>query len=300
MMLPFVSGIYAIRNLVTGKIYVGSAVVMGKRVYEHRRLLMLGTHGNRLLQRAWTKYGSDAFQFEVLETVPNAKQLVAREQHYLDALQAADRKHGYNIAPRAGNTLGVTCSTATRLKIGAANRGKVRNAAVRERHRQIAQLPEIKERRSRWTRSIDARSAISRTKGGTGRVLSPDDCRIAVSLYETGEWSMKKLAARFGVSYTAMNAVLRGAGPKFGDVLLPLPGAQAGSEPEQVSRKIANTLRRLDDQQVADIRSAYAVGIMDQYALAQRYGVSQATISRVVRGVLLAYRMDTVAYSDPV
>jgi len=41
MMLPYVSGIYIIRNLVTGKIYVGSAVMMGKRVYEHRRLLML-------------------------------------------------------------------------------------------------------------------------------------------------------------------------------------------------------------------------------------------------------------------
>ena len=62
MMLPYVSGIYVIRNLVTGKIYVGSAVIIGKRVYEHRRLLMLGTHGNRLLQRAWAKYGSDAFQ----------------------------------------------------------------------------------------------------------------------------------------------------------------------------------------------------------------------------------------------
>ena len=110
---------------------------------------------------------------------------------------------------------------------------------------------------------------------------------------------MKKLAARFGVSYTTMNAGLRGAGPKFGDVRLPLPGAQAGSEPEQVSRKIANTLRRLDDQQVADISRNYTAGIMDQYALAQRYGVSQATISRVVRGVLLAYRMDTAACSDP-
>jgi hypothetical protein len=253
------------------------------------------------------KYGSDAFQFEVLEVVANAEQLIAREQHYLDALRAADRQYGYNIAPRAGNTLGVTCSAATRLKIGTANRGKVRSAVVRERHRQIAQLPEMKERRSRWTRSINVRSAISQTKGGTGRVLSPDDCRIAVSLYETGEWSMKKLAARFGVSYTAMNAVLRGAGPKFGDVRLPLPGAQAGSEPEQVSRKIANTLRRLNDQQVADIRRTYAdirrtytAGIMDQYALAQRYDVSQATISRVVRGVLLAYRMDTAACSEPI
>jgi predicted GIY-YIG superfamily endonuclease len=51
MMLPYVSGIYVISNLVTGKLYVGSAVVMRRRVYEHRRLLMLGTHSNRLLQR---------------------------------------------------------------------------------------------------------------------------------------------------------------------------------------------------------------------------------------------------------
>ena len=46
---------------------------------------------------------------------------------------------------------------------------------------------------------------------------------------------MKKLAARFGVSYTGMNAVLHGAGPKFGDVRLALPKAQAGREPERMT-----------------------------------------------------------------
>jgi group I intron endonuclease len=113
-MLPYVSGIYEIRNIITGKLYVGSAVIMAAREYEHCRLLILGKHGNRLLQRAWTKYGSEAFRFGVLEVVPSVKQLIAREQHYLDALQAADPRHGYNIAPRAGSTLGDLVSFAGR------------------------------------------------------------------------------------------------------------------------------------------------------------------------------------------
>src|SRR4051794_5001336 len=60
------SGIYAIRCKPTGKVYVGSAARITKRWNDHRQSLASGKHHSVLLQRAWEKYGPDAFEFTVL------------------------------------------------------------------------------------------------------------------------------------------------------------------------------------------------------------------------------------------
>lgn len=110
------SGIYEIVNLVNGKRYVGSAADSSKRFREHRRFLKLGEHPNIHLQRAWTKHGSERFEFRLIEKCPVAM-LIKREQAHID--EGAD----YNICPTAGSTLGRATSAETRRKIGARNRG---------------------------------------------------------------------------------------------------------------------------------------------------------------------------------
>lgn len=77
-------GIYAINNLETGKIYVGSSKNIEKRYDEHRYALRRGDHFNYHLQNAWNKYGEKAFQFIVCEYVENLESLVEREQYWLD------------------------------------------------------------------------------------------------------------------------------------------------------------------------------------------------------------------------
>lgn len=126
------SGIYKISNTVTGKLYVGSAVNIAIRWREHRCDLRRGNHRNQRLQRAWLKYGESAFSFSVLETVHSHADLIAREQHWIDALRAASREN-YNIFPVAGSLLGMKLSAETRAKMSAAHKARVALGIKRSR-----------------------------------------------------------------------------------------------------------------------------------------------------------------------
>lgn len=101
--IPRASGIYQIRCIPTGKIYVGSAVNMRARWFRHRWALRRGIHGNAYLQAAWDKYGEDGFEFCVVEFVEKSK-LLSAEQAWLDSTRCTDRSVGFNISPTAGST----------------------------------------------------------------------------------------------------------------------------------------------------------------------------------------------------
>lgn len=119
------SAIYWIFNQVVGRAYVGSSVDAEKRLYNHRWHLLRGRHPNQKLQRAWDKYGNQAFLFEVMEPcLPD--QLLVREQVWIDYLDLV--KQGYNIAPVAGNTLGRPTSRKIRALIGAKSKARTQGA----------------------------------------------------------------------------------------------------------------------------------------------------------------------------
>lgn len=83
------AGVYAIRNLRTGRTMVaGSANVQGA-LNRHQFELRLGTHRNALLRRDWEEHGEASFVFEVLDVVKPREDPafdVARELQTLVAL----------------------------------------------------------------------------------------------------------------------------------------------------------------------------------------------------------------------
>ena len=94
-----VCGIYKIECLADGKIYIGQAIDIKHRWIEHQSDLNRGKHHNFHLQRAWDKYGSSAFKFEVLEELPEDPELLyQRELYWMNKYRSLDRKHGFNIA----------------------------------------------------------------------------------------------------------------------------------------------------------------------------------------------------------
>ena len=121
------SGIYAIRNTVNNKHYVGSAVYLTQRFCDHKKRLRARKHHSIKLQRAWNKHGEESFSFEVLQLVQEKKELIATEQEWIDRLNAAGRRSGYNVSPTAGSCLGVKHGSATRAKMSAASRGRVQS-----------------------------------------------------------------------------------------------------------------------------------------------------------------------------
>jgi group I intron endonuclease len=75
-MIKPLAGVYMILNLVTGDIYIGSAITgkMPNRFHKH----LFGFSGNQILAAAVQKYGLSNFAFIVLETLPN---VVSKEEN---------------------------------------------------------------------------------------------------------------------------------------------------------------------------------------------------------------------------
>lgn len=128
-------GIYKILNSSTGKVYVGSAVNIRKRWTEHKRTLRIGLHCNILLQRAWTKHGDADFTFSILEGVDERRNLVSREQYWLDLLAASDPAKGYNLCSVAGSQLGAKRTPEQREKMSLARMGVNRGIPLSSEHR---------------------------------------------------------------------------------------------------------------------------------------------------------------------
>jgi group I intron endonuclease len=106
------SGIYKILNVVNGKCYVGSAVNLSIREYEHKRQLNNKNHPNKYLQAAWNKYSGWKFEVSVLENC-EVNKLIEREQFYIDLYDCVAPK-GYNLAPIAGSQLNFKHSEETK------------------------------------------------------------------------------------------------------------------------------------------------------------------------------------------
>jgi group I intron endonuclease len=107
---PRASGVYQIRCIPTGKVYVGSAVNLRDRWYRHCKSLAGGKHRNRYLQSAWDKYGEQSFEFEILEYV-DVSHLLHVEQEWIDSTGCTDKTIGfnlYNIAGSPGQSLAQT------------------------------------------------------------------------------------------------------------------------------------------------------------------------------------------------
>lgn len=109
------SAIYSIRCVPTGKVYVGSAVNYVKRWADHKWDLRNQKHCNKKLQNAWNKYGVDAFEFAIIESIPDLSSLISREQHWIDAHNSY--KAGFNMTPIAGSPLGRAQTEETKKKL---------------------------------------------------------------------------------------------------------------------------------------------------------------------------------------
>jgi len=125
------SGVYVIEHIASGKKYVGSAArSISRRWDQHRHDLRKGTHHSVLLQRAWNKYGEDAFAWQIVKrTAPD--EAVESEQAFIDLYQACDPKRGYNILPIAGSCRGLKHTAETRAKMSAARTGLKPTAETR-------------------------------------------------------------------------------------------------------------------------------------------------------------------------
>lgn len=111
-----ISGIYKITNKENGKFYIGSSFDIHGRWAGHRSLLNRGLHSCIYLQNSWTKYGSDSFEFSILEEADKDR-LLEREQYWLNETKCFEPSIGFNVLQKAGSNTGFKHSDETKAKI---------------------------------------------------------------------------------------------------------------------------------------------------------------------------------------
>lgn len=115
------SGIYLIKNLINGKVYIGSSKHITRRITTHKNHLLKNKHHSIKLQRAYNKYGIQNFEYSIIQYCKPIDNII-NEQYWLDYLDSY--KNGYNCLHKAGSNLGFKMKDETKLKLSIANKGK--------------------------------------------------------------------------------------------------------------------------------------------------------------------------------
>lgn len=205
--------IYQIRNTKNKKCYIGQTIRNVKSRWKaHRCSLKNNQHYNDYLQRAWNKYGKDAFEFSVIdESAETLEQLNALEILYIAMKGEYNLKTGGNNGSLSAESrrkisiahMGKKASVATRKKIAAASRNrkygppteatkrKISDANKGKRHSDATKKKMSKDRKGKahskrtkeilskiakanWARK-EYRDKISQSL--TGRIHSPETRR---------------------------------------------------------------------------------------------------------------------------
>lgn len=129
--------VYGIRNTVVNKWYVGSSIDTNRRFKEHNWGLKNNKHHSAKLQRAYNKYGKDAFEYHILAEYSTDTNLDQHEILWtilLDAikngyvLKAGTRNHIVSEESRkkmAQSHIGHKHSKETRKKMSDAGKRKI-------------------------------------------------------------------------------------------------------------------------------------------------------------------------------
>lgn len=189
-------GIYKIEGP-NGKLYVGSTSRnFYDRLCAHLCQLRKNKHSSILLQRAWNKYGADAFSFSILEEIVEPAKCIERECYFNDLLKCTDSEFGYNISGVNNSRLGHTQSKETKQKISNALKGTSKPAGFAEhlsKTRRGKDNPQFGKKQS-----LDL---IKRRTEGNKRKVIRSDGRIFTSL--------KEAASAINVPYQGVSNSLR-------------------------------------------------------------------------------------------
>lgn len=113
-------GIYFIKNMINGKVYIGQSIDCYKRLIFHRFQLLNNKHSNSYLQRSFNKHCKYNFKCGVIEYCEN---LTERESFYINN-QKGEIYNIKEVCDSIKHPSRKPISEETRLKLSLAKKGK--------------------------------------------------------------------------------------------------------------------------------------------------------------------------------
>ena len=231
--------IYKIVNGINDKVYIGSTQDKKRRWREHKSDLKDNHHRNQHLQNSWNKYGSEEFEFSVIEEVQDKGDLLSREEFYLRYINYHDPESLYNIALDAKAPMrGRKRSAEVKEKISEGNKGKEfsedRKRKIREGQSDMSgkNNPFYGKTHSKTTRekirkanegensfnygkefSKEHRRKIGesqRGEKGPGAKLTRKKVEIILHLLEGGHFTQRQIGAMYGVGGSTISMISTG------------------------------------------------------------------------------------------
>lgn len=288
------SGIYKITNRESGKFYIGSSQNLEKRFRGHKNKLRRNAHNNIYLQRAWNKYGENAFKFEILGLVEIERLFVVENDYLKSEDFGVENELSYNIVKEAGKG-----KSQAKLKETEVIQIKRLLKANIHTQNEIAELFDttrgtIKDinRGHSWislkekTESFPIRSNVITRKSSndfTRKEVLEIKLMLSRKIMET-----KEIADVYGVSTSAIQAI--NIGQNWSDVKLdnketyPVRKFTDDDYHLYSSPGEENPASKLTRNQVVEIKKKLMKGEKIQSEIASEYKVSLSTISAISTG----------------
>ena len=175
-------GVYAIRNVVNGKMYIGSTTNSFMERWQcHKKRLRHGEHHSPHLQSSWERYGEKNFSFEIIE-ITSPERAKEREGYYIHFYKTLDPNYGYNVAEvdLNGNT---KTSESTKKKLSTACKKQWETGVFRK---------ELYVGRTAWNKGLKCDNISNARRNMFSSVeVYKDDNLIATfrSVTDLDEWS---------------------------------------------------------------------------------------------------------------
>lgn len=257
--------------------YVGSSRDIPVRWQQHRIDLGYGRHHSPYLQRSWDKYGSESFEFRVLEEcLPDRLILLDKEQKYLDELKPV-----FNVYRKAGSPLGYKHTQEQLAKMSAAHKGKKRSAEFRAK---------ISAKKKEMFRNgeLDLKILLGRWQGKPAPSILFDKL-ILLAKYDKRAQDIVDHVNSYerdvDCKYCVANGKFVRHKGRFGNYNITTEINRATrriSEIRPQNRRNTKYFTKINDSIVDEIRRKYNSSNMYQSELAKEYGISASHVSRIV------------------
>jgi group I intron endonuclease len=189
-------GIYAIRHVDSQKVYVGSSKYLSVRKNRHFNDLRKNRHHNKHLQHAYNKYGEDAFEWVILETLTDENMLHVDEKKWIVNLHATNHNNGYNFNEEPNAMKGRHHTTEAKKKISESRKGRYLGN----------NNPNFGKKNSLSTK---IQMSLGRSKSLSGTGITESTVKEIVSFIKEGRPHLE-IAEKFGVGRTVVTRISNG------------------------------------------------------------------------------------------